>query len=218
MPSMNPLPPQAYTQQTLKEAYAWLMNQHESIKEMATTPDILVSLYLKAQRQGLEALERPSVQNFKNELKQLAGLMGDLDQNTQIVGQPTQTNSNQFVNVQPQHTQQHIQQPSSQVVQHSSPPVAPAQPQIVVQQTPQMSGHISADMTASLTASHQQYEMTKYETTKVVRKTSDSMAGLDTKTWAMIHEVKEGLNLSSDQEALRMLVTLGYKGAKKLLE
>ena len=90
--AMNPLPPQAYTKDTLLRAYAWLQNQSASIRSMATTPDILVSLYLKTTRDGEEALERPSIQNFKNELKSLAGLMGELE-----IGQrpalPTQTPS-----------------------------------------------------------------------------------------------------------------------------
>ncbi len=77
--AMNPLPPQAYTKDTLLRAFAWLQNQNPSIRGMATTPDILVSLYLKTTRDGEDALDRPSIQNFKNELKSLAGLMGELD-------------------------------------------------------------------------------------------------------------------------------------------
>lgn len=77
---MNPLPPQAYTKDTLMKAYAWLMVQSESVREMATTPDILISLYLKINRDGESVLDRPSIQNFKNELKSLAGLMGQLEE------------------------------------------------------------------------------------------------------------------------------------------
>lgn len=77
--TMNPLPPQAYTKETLLKAYQWLMEQNSSIKEIATTPDALVSLYLKALRDGEDSLERPSIQNFKSELRNLAGMMGDLD-------------------------------------------------------------------------------------------------------------------------------------------
>ncbi len=76
--AMNPLPPQAYTKETLQKAYAWLLTQSPSIKDMASTQDMLISLYLKAQRNGDASLETPSIQNFKQELKSLAGLMGDL--------------------------------------------------------------------------------------------------------------------------------------------
>jgi hypothetical protein len=85
MSTMNPLPPQAYTKETLVQAYAWLQSQSENIKELATTPDVLVSLFLKAKMQGTHALERPSIQNFKNELKNLAGMIGEFE-----VVQPTE--------------------------------------------------------------------------------------------------------------------------------
>lgn len=83
--TMNPLPPQAYTKDTLTKAYMWLVHQSDAIKELATTPDILVSLFLKAQRNGDEALETPSIQNFKKELKSLAGMMGELDSKQPIM-------------------------------------------------------------------------------------------------------------------------------------
>ncbi len=77
--AINPLPPQAYTKETLLRAYSWLQNQNESIKSLAINPDVLVSLYLKAKMNGEESLERPSIQNFKAELKSLAGFMGEFD-------------------------------------------------------------------------------------------------------------------------------------------
>jgi hypothetical protein len=81
--AMNPLPPQAYTKETLQKAYSWLLNQSPSIKEMASTQEMLVSLYLKAQRNGEASLEAPSIQNFKQELKSLANMMGDFAPPTQ---------------------------------------------------------------------------------------------------------------------------------------
>lgn len=77
---MNPLPPQAYTKDTLVQAYAWLQGQSDSVKEIATNPDILVSLFLKSKIQGDQFFERPSIQNFKNELRNLAGMMGEFEQ------------------------------------------------------------------------------------------------------------------------------------------
>lgn len=76
--TVNPLPPQAYTKETLQKAYTWLLTQNSSVKDMATSQDMLVSMYLKAQRSGEAALETPSIQNFKQELKNLASMMGDL--------------------------------------------------------------------------------------------------------------------------------------------
>lgn len=153
--TMNPLPPQAYTKETLTKAYMWLAHQNSSIKELATTPDILVSLFLKAQRNGEEALDRPSIQNFKNELKSLAGLMGELESKNAL--QPSLP----------------LQPPIPQVNQHPK--------QVSFQPPP-----------------------------------ADPTAQLDAKSKALIAEVRENLNLSSDQEVLRLLISLGYQRAKNL--
>ncbi len=118
--TMNPLPPQAYTKDTMLRAYQWLMGQNSSIKEMATTPDILVSLFLKATRDGDHALDRPSIQNFKNELKSLAGMMGELDRKSSASSpSPIRTNSQT-----PSRPAQ-IQETTAAQTQPSAPPSAP---------------------------------------------------------------------------------------------
>jgi hypothetical protein len=154
--TMNPLPPQAYTKDTLTKAYTWLLHQNASIKELATTPDILVSLFLKAQRNGDEALETPSIQNFKNELKSLAGLMGELDQKSAPLMAPPS--------------------PAPQSVIHTQ--------SVNIQNN----HHVAMDLTAQL----------------------------DAKSKAMVSEVREQLNLSTDLEVVRLLISLGYHKAKTL--
>ena len=143
--AVNPLPPQAFTKETLQKAYTWLLNQNSSIKEMASTQDMLISLYLKAQRSGEASLDTPSIQNFKQELKSLANLMGDLQ-------------------------------------------TAPVQ----------AAGPAAAIATPPLTGSVQQPSQ------------------LDQTSLNAIAEVRNSLNLSSDTEALRALIALGYKQFKKI--
>lgn len=89
--AINPLPPQAYTKETLQKAYQWLLNQNSSIKEMASSQDMLISLYLKAQRNGEASLEAPSIQNFKQELKSLATMMSDFQPSAGATASPTPT-------------------------------------------------------------------------------------------------------------------------------
>lgn len=157
---LNPLPPQAYTKDTLLKAYNWLMGQNNSIKEIATTPDILVSLYLKAQRNGEEALEAPSIQNFKAELKNIANMMGDF----------------------------------STPVVHSAP---------VVSTPPQQ---------------HQTPQQQVVNTQTVASSSSEVLSfSLDAKSLAMIQEVKTTFNLSNDNEAVRMLLAIGYAKAKTII-
>jgi hypothetical protein len=164
---MNPLPPQAYTKEVLLKAYSWLQNQNPSIKEMASTPDVLVSLFLKTTRDGEDALERPSIQNFKKELKSIAEMMGEFDkelpesQNREARG-PTESHSS------------------------SMPSLQNSQPKSIAQEP--------ATLPVAMTA----------------------LSNLDTRSQFMIQEVKELLNLSSDSEALRLLIKLGHQKAKTL--
>ncbi|AZZ37834.1 hypothetical protein CIK05_13830 [Bdellovibrio sp. qaytius] len=101
---VNPLPPQAYTKDTLQKAYSWLLSQAPSVKEMAQDQNMLVSLYLKAQRNGDAVLEAPSIQNFKQELKSLANMMGDFQSPQHMSSAANGFGSSQASHI-PAHTQ-----------------------------------------------------------------------------------------------------------------
>lgn len=159
--TVNPLPPQAYTKETLQKAYTWLLNQTANVKELATTQDMMVSLYLRALRNGDVALETPSIVNFKQELKSLASLMGDLQ------------------------TPQPPPQASVHTPVHAIP--APSPP-------PQPAASARGPQAPSVT----------------------SNLGLDQHSLLAIQEIKLMLNLSSDAEALRALISLGHKQFKKI--
>jgi hypothetical protein len=187
---MNPLPPQAYTKETLVHAYAWLQNQSENIKELATTPDVLVSLYLKAKLQGDGALERPSIQNFKNELKNLAGMMGEFEVLESPAGSPGSNSGHQTVRIR------------SQDLRTNESKAEEKQPQ----QTPSQSSFSSR--MASLASS---------QAPQGIQTTAENLPGLDSRSLDMIQEVKIQFNLSSDSEAQRLLLAIGYNQIKGLL-
>jgi hypothetical protein len=193
--TMNPLPPQAYTKETLLKAYQWLMGQNSSLKEIATTPDILVSLYLKATRDGDSALERPSIQNFKNELKSLAGMMGE------------------FAPQQPPPQQHHHHHPAGA---SASAHVMPT-PVVHVQQPTVMPMNSAHPMSAHPHPPTQTQVSYTEKTMTATTRTPDLMELLDTCSKAMIQEVKEEFNLSSEVEALRMLIKIGHSRAKAML-
>lgn len=75
MANGSTLPPQAYTREVLAAAFNWLQHQPDSTRRLATTPDALVGLYLRAQRYGSSTPEQDapvSSQNFISDLKNLA--------------------------------------------------------------------------------------------------------------------------------------------------
>lgn len=166
--TLNPLPPQAYTKETLQKAYAWLLTQSPSVKDMAQSQDMLVSLYLKAQRNGDAALETPSIQNFKQELKNLASMIGDLQPPAGAHSAPQQTKSLPVNGL----------------------------PQNFRESTDTVGGTGNAGGNAPGSAS--------------------SLGQLDIQSLQALSEVRQSLNLSSDIEALRALIALGYKQFKKM--
>ena len=166
--TVNPLPPQAYTKETLQKAYTWLLTQSASVKEMASSQDMLISLYLKAQRNGDASLDTPSIQNFKQELKSLANLIGDLQT-------PAQTQQAPAANTQPSYT-------TSLPTYPTTSPAAQTQTRMPQNFAP----------------------------------SAPPVSGLDVQSLAAIQEIKTALNLSSDVEALRALISLGYKQFKKM--
>jgi hypothetical protein len=169
----NPLPPQAYTKDTLVLAYSWLQHQSDKIKEVATTPDVLVSLYLKAKLQGDNALERPSIQNFKNELKSLAGMMGEFE----IVETSGPTPSVRMRSYQTEAPASSVTSSTSSTTSISATPSASAAPQ-----------------------------------------STALLENLDGRSVAVVQEVRSRLNLSSESEALRLLIAVGHGQLKNLMK
>lgn len=167
------------------KAYQWLQNQNPNIKELATTPDLLCSLYLKAQMQGNEALDRPSLHNFKTELKSLAGMIGEFE--TAPAAEALTEASLTKMNLPSQSP------PSAAPASSARPPVsdALAQAKAKASETP-------APMVRTPAASP-----------------SNS---LDSRSHHMIQEVKTMLNLSSDGEALNLLISVGYTKLKRFME
>jgi hypothetical protein len=199
------LPPQAYTKETLLKAYNWLQSQPDHVKELATTPDQLVSLYLKSSRLGQDSIQRyssnhptpppgpngfssldpnqtPSIQSFKSELKNLAGMMGDLEKPQNQAGYPT------------------------------PPPLPPQAPTYTPPSTSQPS-HSYQTVNTSISSQSIQ----PAAPAPMPAPAASAKAPLhDEMTQALIREVKNELNLSSDQEALRMLVKIGYQKVRSL--
>lgn len=173
---MNPFPPQAYTRDTLVKAYQWLQTQNPQMKELATTPDLLISLYVKAKSQGEDFLDRPSLKTFKSELKSLAGMMGEFETDVESPA--------------PASAPQPPPPPTK-----ASPPLTPPPPAPPLQTAAPSAAPVSAPaMTAVATAQLQ----------------------LDPRSQLILQEVKMSLNLSSESEALRLLISMGHNRLKSL--
>jgi hypothetical protein len=219
---MNPIPPQAYTKDTLVQAYAWLQNQNDSIKEIATSPDILVSLFLKAKLQGSDFLERPSLKNFKSELKNLAGMMGELDSSSLP---PAAARS---ASLSPPGSIPHAPSSSS-----SGSPSFGATSSGSASAGSAGFGAIGLGPSAAQAAVASQAAATAPTPTSAISTgpsafapsfnpqavpTQQAKEALDSVSQNLIREVKEMMNLSSDTEAQRLLISVGHKQLKNLMK
>lgn len=211
------LPPQAYTRETLTAAFNWLQSQPESVRKLATTPDALVGLYIRAQRYGNSNFENDapvSSQNFMSNLKSLAEGLKQFEQSpmTPPLGPHMNPNVNQ---------QTMPQQPPP------PPQAAPShqQPSNVHQyMTPAMAAHLTSQMQAQIPLQTPQSLPTTQSLRSQIQTLQQSQhaaanppALLNDMSARMLQEVKNHLNLSSDSEALNMMLALAYKNLKNLL-
>lgn len=77
---MSFIAPQAYTKETLAKAFDWLQHQPTNLKQVATSPDVLVGLYLKAQRQGITNIDADAPVSSKKFIDDLKSLKKDFAQ------------------------------------------------------------------------------------------------------------------------------------------
>lgn len=201
--TMNPFPPQAYTRETLVKAYQWLQNQNDHIKALATTPDLLISLYMKTKNSGEDFLERPSLKTFKSELKNLAGMMGEFETEpttAALAAEPVSQQPTSSANI-------HVSLSPAAAAPANPPPTAaaPTRPSTI------------ANPTASQAATSAVTPGLNFQS--AVSAPQDPISPgfqLDPRSLGILQEVKATLNLSSDQEALRLLISMGHNRLKNL--
>lgn len=241
---VNHLPPQAYSKETLIQAYNWLRHQPSAVQEMAKTPDVLVSLFSKAQMHGDSYLNRAHIQNFKTDLKSLANMMGEFDstslESEQVVDvdslkqgpvvnlqssqakiessfmqakdeQPVQSKTGlgtQFQQVQQQLEKQRQQQEKQQQEEQLLEQQKQMQMQQQIQQQLEQQQRLQQ-------LQQQQGQMSPAVISQQQMLTpglnSPSQPSLDMRSISMIQEVKNQFNLSSESEALRLLISIGYQ-------
>jgi hypothetical protein len=199
MASGPTLPPQAYTREILTAAFNWLQTQPESAKKLATTPDALVGLFMRAQRFGNSNLETDapvSSQNFMSDLKNLAEGLKQFEE-------PRQAELRRSAAAAAQHFQQ----------QHQHQPHPPHAQSNAAQSIPQFQQ--APAMAQSFMAPHQHQAFSSNGAAG--HAIGNGFSGMNERSWTMIQEVKAHFNLSSDGEAINMMLALAYKSLKNLL-
>jgi hypothetical protein len=196
------LPPEAFTKETLQAAFNWLQDQPEPVKASVHTPERLVSLYRKAQRTS--DLDAPvSSKRFIDELK---SLRNSLDQ----------FSNNDFPTHSPQDSSLNFEAKTS-----SPPPPPPLKSEPL--ERPQETKASPTNSSASLseyelysgathkTATETETRKATIELTHQKQRTTHEVTDLDPLSQSRVKQVRDRFNLSSDGEALRILVSLGFE-------
>lgn len=185
----NSFPPQAYTREVLAEAYEWLSGQPPSIKEIANDANTLVALFLQSKRRPLNDQKDMGFKTDPVSSKSFKNDLKDLARGFQEFDDP-QEHSATTEAVKQMFASQPERIPSPQ------PPMGSqgfSGPQI--QQNFLVTPHGSTNESAPSAGNY----------------------NLDRRSLDAVRAVQQKLNLSSEAEALRALVALGYEIFKNKL-
>lgn len=170
--------PQAYTKDTLVKAFEWLQNQPEKVREMADTPETLVSMYHRAHG-GSGKLKPSPAQEALQSSKQFISDLKELAHGLEEFGD-TQNNLNKK---RPNNSVQYKESPGNELKIEKSKSLPQQQP------SSNENKPISVDTNADI-------------------KINSLDLKLDTKSLQIINKVQTRFNLSSQQEALRLIISV----------
>lgn len=230
---MTRMPPQAYTKEVLASAFDWLSRQNETLKKSIRNSDDLIGLYLKStrltkdQQQNGQASaggyggDLSSAKNFRNELQGLALNL------KQFEDKPVQEQKSEPAISDYLHELNLMM--STQTTNVSEPASTASNAQFHSQSAPQNTHHVASRMPSQefqnnitprfTTQNHNEPTMPtpKDPAPAPLSESAETvLLKLDKKTITAINLAKERLNLSSNTEAIRVLVSLGEKHLKKI--
>lgn len=206
------MPPQAYTKETLQEAFEWWNQQPDEFRDKVQDKDDLVGYYLRVRRKtGGSDISDVAKASFSSELKGLARNLDNFegyksDRTSSQSPQASQTNEKK-------ETRFYNQSPSSHSEKKESGMSYEPSMQL---KFPDMSKSPVVTPEAAETPRPQTLNLPKTLDQKNIDQ-SDRYFKLDEKSYHAIKKTREALNLSSDNEALRAIIALGESKIKSLL-
>lgn len=186
---MSFIAPQAYTKETLSKAFDWLQHQPQNVREVATSPDILVNLFLRAQRQGLNRIDADAPNSARKFIEDLNSLKKDMAQFEETPQQKAATLLPPIPLSTPAHNSS-LSFPSAGTAQKTVPTPPHYESSVSQKTTINTAQSITIDRTT--TESH-----------------------LDETSSRLVEEIQQRFNLSSTQEVLRLMITVAHKQISK---
>lgn len=212
---MIKMPPQAYTKEVLAAAFDWLADQPEYVRQKIASSDDLVGTYLKSTRLKTEFnRDLSSAKNFRNELQDLAQNLKQFEEKEEKP-KPQPVVERFERNEIPESLMQSFATPSNSIPASSMP--SSFNPAAVT-----LSKEAQIFKPTQHIPMSEEKEMVRPQSVAPIAAKAQKLADgevvfkIDQKTQKALDLAKDKLNLSSDSEALRVLVSLGEKHLKKL--
>jgi hypothetical protein len=199
-------PAGVYGRGDLQAAFNWLVNQPEHIRKQASDPDRLMTLYYRSSgRPEMVRVTRDENQNPTSRIEIEAPVSGqtfisDLRQINEALRQFDGPTAQASI---------HTPLPAPQPIHHSQ-----SSAQANGHSNNHVSGHSSGHSSAHANGNPAGAASSQFSQ---ATEPFFNPANPAVKTQALLSEVREKLNLSSDAEALNVLVSLGYRSLKPLL-
>ncbi|MCO5113037.1 MAG: hypothetical protein M9899_02565 [Bdellovibrionaceae bacterium] len=211
---MIKMPPQAYTKEVLTAAFDWLSSQPEYVRQKITSSDDLVGLYLKSTRLKQDFnKDLSSAKSFRNELQDLAQNLKQFEEKEEPPVKPTMPSRMAA----PQLTKEELAYHQGQAVERAYEGSQVAKPHTPTMMPTAFHEQEVGNPLASSTPTSGPVTTSTPASTKLTKLSEGELIfKLDSKTISALNLAKDRLNLSSDTEALRVLVSLGEKHLKRL--
>ncbi|MGE0528612.1 MAG: hypothetical protein AB7G93_05000 [Bdellovibrionales bacterium] len=233
------LPPQAYTRDTLVKAIEWLSGQPPSVRERANTADLVVSFYLQARRRtpSLQVEASVNPETFKADLHHLAKEFRQLEELPTPPSPPPSPASRPFSRsrgpLEEESRQESLFRSEPETSSENrfprpaprpspTPAPAPSPPPMLAPQVPSPSAApmpLTTALTPQIPGPHHSGSQTPMHIPMQGPASPSTPAPIaapaawawtvDDRTLQLARKVQERLNLSSESEALRMLVCMG---------
>ena len=191
MSATGSLPPQAYTREVLVKAYEWLSAQAPVVRERAKTADAMVALYLQAKRRngvdGSSTWEAPTAASVEAFKADLRNLAEGLRQFDDPHAPPLTETVSAAS----------VTSPQPHAPPLRTPVYAPPPPTLPFSDLPPMAASLMRE--------------------DLPEPPSRDHFVVDAKTQGWIREVQTRLNLSSEADATRALIAIGYERLRDLL-
>jgi hypothetical protein len=194
-----------YSRVDLQAAFNWLVNQPDHVRKQASDPDRLMTLYYRSS--GRPNAETHSVRTDSVRLDTLR-----MESSTSRMESEAPVSSQNFLS--------DLRQINEALRQFESPQPAP-----VVAHAASHNSHVNGPIPTVAHSAHGSVHGPVSGSAPSPTQTAApatpqaplAPVALNARTLETLQEVREKLNLSSDLEALQMLISLGYKQLKPLI-